>query len=44
MIYVVPAEAGIQEIQKSHPEFISGSIKKILKQVQYNKKSLDSRL
>jgi hypothetical protein len=27
----------------SHPEFISGSIKKMLKQVQHDKKSLDSR-
>ncbi len=42
--YVIPAKAGIQEIQKSHPEFISGSIKKMSKQVQHDKKNLDSRL
>ncbi|MCC8369445.1 MAG: NADH-quinone oxidoreductase subunit L [Rickettsia endosymbiont of Oxypoda opaca] len=40
---VIPAKAGIQEIQKSHPEFISGYIKKMLKQFRHDKKSLDSR-
>ncbi|WP_341793977.1 MULTISPECIES: hypothetical protein [unclassified Rickettsia] len=45
MFYVIPAQAGIQK-NYSHPEFISGSIiyyKKMLKQVQHDKKSLDSR-
>ncbi|WP_341793494.1 MULTISPECIES: hypothetical protein [unclassified Rickettsia] len=29
--------AGIQKKQKSHPEFISGSTKRMLKQVQHDK-------
>ncbi|WP_341790007.1 hypothetical protein [Rickettsia endosymbiont of Polydrusus tereticollis] len=42
---VIPAKAGIQKkIFLSHPEFISGSINEMLKQVQHDKKSLDSRL
>ncbi|WP_341790061.1 hypothetical protein [Rickettsia endosymbiont of Polydrusus tereticollis] len=39
---VIPAKAGIQK-KNSHPEFISGSTKKMLKRVQPDKKSLDSR-
>jgi hypothetical protein len=40
---VIPAQAGIQKkIFLSHPEFISGYTKKMLKRVQHDKKSLDS--
>ncbi|WP_341790011.1 hypothetical protein [Rickettsia endosymbiont of Polydrusus tereticollis] len=42
---VIPVQAGIQKkIFLSHPEFISGYTKKMLKRVQHDKKSLDSRL
>ncbi len=33
---VIPAKAGIQK-NYSHPEFISGSVKEMLKQVQHDK-------